>query len=410
MFAHIFLLLVLGLSFVVADVADIETCLFHLYSVDASCSNNLTVGQLPGGQLQGSKLTEPATWFRLFDGRLLDHALRGCWWAPVSTVLVCDVAFSDVEEPDMLFSVTTHGDAQALSYNGTFSFFACRSGRYDKVNYYLEQPDATCPQVFLHVDPDMSCFDEPFLTMTTTPALHFSTPVPSATESTSTDDLLSTAYDTETVGESTSTAHDTESPATYDTDGPRVTTLIFQTTTPTLTITVDEPPPTSDSYPPPSTLPLTSSIRPQYHSLSTLLSPPLPSLTAPSINLTALPPTTFPSLSIPKPFTTGLFSWTNSSFPSTLKTKTLSPGVYGSGRGSSLSMQTPTVYYGTAGFSRPPRTPTPSYEPMPLVTTLIFHTEREEGEGSVTTGPVVETFTVTAEGGVVVTFAVEVER
>ncbi|KAK0668318.1 hypothetical protein QBC41DRAFT_277109 [Cercophora samala] len=407
MLAHVLPFLVLGLSGLVA--AHAETCLFHMFSVDAS-NNNLTVGQIPGGQLQGSKATDSATWFRIQNGRLLDHSLRGCWWAPVSTVLVCDVAFSDVEEPDQLFSITAHGDAQALSYNGTISFFACRSGRYDKVNYYLEQPDATCPQVFLHIDPDMYCFDEPFYTVTTTPTFSFSTPAASIPEGTSTGDLSSTLYDTTDV-ESTSTAYDTESPTNYVS-----TTILYTTLTEdvTLTLTMDDTSASttaSESYPPPSILPVTST-HPHYHSLSTLtpLSPPTPPFSTLVISPTIYPPiTSYPSFSIiPPKSLTNIFSWTNSTTaPSTLKTKTLSPGVYGSGGSYSHKTSTPAIY--STGDVRTFTTSlSPSYEPAPVVaTTLLIHTEREKGNSR---GPVVETFTVTAEGGAVVTFAVEVER
>ncbi|KAK4177734.1 hypothetical protein QBC36DRAFT_184283 [Triangularia setosa] len=367
MFVHILTSLVLGLSRLVT--ADANTCLFHLCSVDAS-SNNLTVGQLPGGQLQGSKAKESATWFRLYNGRLLDQALRGCWWASGSTVLVCDVPFSDAEEPDKLFSVTMHGDNQSLTYNQTLSFYSCRSGRYDKVNYYLKQQDATCQQIFLHVDPDMACFPESSFTTSTTPTLTFSTPIIPIPGETITTKLLSTVYDATTE---------------YST--------------------------TSETLPAPSSPPFTYTHPPHSHSLSTIealtpIPPPLPSFSTllPLINTTSYPLLTAPAASdlstIPLKSFTGVFSWTNSTtLPATLKTKTFSPGVSGSFR------RTQTTTYITEGINTFTKSVSSS-KPAPVATTLLFHTEREKGS---TGGPVLATFTVTGEEGAVVTFAVEVE-
>ncbi|KAK0748305.1 hypothetical protein B0T21DRAFT_356280 [Apiosordaria backusii] len=398
MFACFLPFLVLGLSRLVA--ADISTCLFHLCSVDAS--NNLTVGQLPGGQLQGSKLTESATWFRLYNGRLLDQALRGCWWASPTTVLVCDVPFSDAEEPDQLFSVTTQGDDQALTYNGTLSFYACKAGRYDKVNYYLKQPYATCYQVFLYIDPDMACFSEPFFTTSTTAPFSFSTPVlvtsPSIPEETITTDILST---------------------------------VLLSTTDYLT--------TSETLPTPSSPPSTyTNPRSQSHSLSTIdaplstitLSPALPSFSTstipfpPFINSTFIPPLaslTAPAASdslssIPFKSFTGIFSWTNSTglaAPSTA-TKSFSPGGV-SGQQSYRPMTTTHITpatlsrTGTGGYKSATTTTVATETDHQVATTLVFHTEREKGSGGGSGGPVVATFTVTGEEGAVVTFAVEVE-
>ncbi|KAK4193269.1 hypothetical protein QBC35DRAFT_458327 [Podospora australis] len=107
---------------------------------------NLTVGQLPGGQLQGGNLNNTNTFFFLVSGGLYDQYGRGCWWA----VLVCDLEIPD-GPPDPLFEVAPDG---CLHYNGTSTFYACRAGRFGKVNYYLQQRDSTCRPVYLLADND----------------------------------------------------------------------------------------------------------------------------------------------------------------------------------------------------------------------------------------------------------------
>ncbi|KAK4196931.1 hypothetical protein QBC40DRAFT_342337 [Triangularia verruculosa] len=407
MLSHVLAFLVLGLGrLVAADTFDTSVCLFHLCSVDAS-SNNLTVGQIPGGQLEGSPVTESATWFRLYNGRLLDQSLRGCWWAWNSTVLVCDVSFSDVEEPDQLFSVTMHGDHQALAYNGTFSFYACRNGRYDRVNYYLNQTDATCSQVFLHIDPDMACFDEPYSsTSTTPPVFSFTTTfVPLPGETIITSDLLSTITGELSTYATTGTAGD---------DGTSTTTV----TTAQVVYTTHEVATATDTHtalitlPEPSSLPPIYSTHPHSHSLSSIkpsltthlpLSPPLPSISTlyPDFNSTLYKSLTTPAGSdlstIPYKSFTSIYSWNNSThLPSTLKTTAVASGGYSHSRIATATRVTPTTFNIATTRSSP--------KPSLVATTLIVHTEHAEG-----TGPVVETFTVTGEQGAVFTFAVEVE-
>ncbi|KAK4231164.1 hypothetical protein QBC38DRAFT_259858 [Podospora fimiseda] len=144
-----FTLLVLGLSVVAAtahkkDDDDHGDCAFRLTGVT---NVNVTVGQLPGGQVQGGNLNNTAITFHLFAGGLYDDEERGCWWADPSTVLVCDIFPPD--SPDPVYEIADDG---CLHFNGSSTFYACKAGRYGRVNYYLEQRDATCRPAYLVAD------------------------------------------------------------------------------------------------------------------------------------------------------------------------------------------------------------------------------------------------------------------
>ncbi|KAK4167259.1 hypothetical protein QBC43DRAFT_367749 [Cladorrhinum sp. PSN259] len=127
-------------------------CAFHLTGLTNA---NVTVGQLPGGQVTGGNFNNTAALFHLIGAGLWDDEGRGCWWADPSTVLVCDILPPD--GPDSLFQIAEDG---CLHYNGTSTFYACKSGRYGRVNYYLEQRDATCRPAFLVADD--TCGTQPF--------------------------------------------------------------------------------------------------------------------------------------------------------------------------------------------------------------------------------------------------------
>ncbi|KAK3987771.1 hypothetical protein QBC44DRAFT_116194 [Cladorrhinum sp. PSN332] len=173
-----FTLLVLSLSAVAtADNNEDHDCPFHLTGVT---NINVSVGQLPGGQVQGGNLNNTATLFHLFAGGLYDDYGRGCWWADPTTVLVCDIYPPD--GPDALYHVAEDG---CLHYNGSSTFYACKAGRYGRVNYYLEQRDATCRQAFLQADNSCETPMFPPIISTTTTTSSFAGPSTTSTSFTS---------------------------------------------------------------------------------------------------------------------------------------------------------------------------------------------------------------------------------
>ncbi|KAK4462185.1 hypothetical protein QBC42DRAFT_327536 [Cladorrhinum samala] len=233
MFSFALLLLGLQSPLAAAEAHHSSTpCVFHLTGL--STTVNVTVGQLPGGQVQGGNINNTATLFRLEGGGLYDEEGRGCWWADPTTVLVCDIYPPD--GPDSLFHMSSDG---CLRYNGSSTFYACRAGRHGRVNYYLEQKDPTCRQAFLHADDDdlNSCEQGPIF-----PPLH----PPPLSLSSSPFSSSFTFVESTTV---TPTPTTTTTTATFSSSSRLLSLTITKSTTTTTTITITKIPTPSSPCP-----------------------------------------------------------------------------------------------------------------------------------------------------------------
>jgi len=138
-----------------------QSCTFYLAPSDM---DNVTIGQLPGDQIQEGSLDMSGSMFEPKDGRVYDAEGRGCWWAGKFFVVLFPSFHQDFFFEHLLWPLDSIINSSFPLYN-FFQFFALL---FSKPTIWIWPSNQPLAQFLFATSTLRSCLRQPYGLMPTT--------------------------------------------------------------------------------------------------------------------------------------------------------------------------------------------------------------------------------------------------